>query len=392
MDYALFDKSPIGRLVPIAAVDDSAEPLFAYVPDPLPAEPKISLSAINAATNAAMAVARLDQAMSQLPRPQLLVRPTIRREAVSTSALEGTYAAFDDVLEADFLSDAQLSREQREVRNYVHATERAIELRKKYPISRNMLGELQKIIVDRTVDDSYEAGDLRQHQVAIGSRGAPIKSARLVPCPPGPQLEEGFSEWEKWVNADNNIPALVKVSLAHYQFETLHPYNNGNGRLGRMIAILQLMQEGILREPILNLAPWLDEHRREYIDGLKAVSIHGSFDPWIEFMSAAAASEAADGMTVIGELVAFKDETVSRLRAARIRSAALELAEILIGYPIIDVPTVALILGKTYETANQAVARLVDFDILREMTGRKMNRLFACPRVLRLLSRRLPGS
>ncbi len=332
-----------------------------------------------------MEVARLDQAVSQLPRPEILVRPIVRREAKSTSALEGTYASFDEVLESDFLEERQLSLEQREIRNYILATEEAMRLIQTYPISRTVAGQLQKVIVRGTPDDSWDAGDIRQRQVAIGPKNRPIFDARFVPTPPGDALVEGISDWEKWVNADNHVPIVAKMALAHYQFETLHPFADGNGRLGRLIAILQLVQEGILRWPVLNLAPWLEENRREYQDGLLGVTQTGNFEPWVLFFSEAVRRQAHDGVEKITRLIQLRDDMVAELRAARVRGSALEIAENLIGYPAIDVPTAKLMIGKTFEAANQAVARLTEFGMLREITGRPQNRLFICPRAYKMI-------
>lgn len=386
MDLDALRTSPCGQLVPISGSSPrTGQPwsYFAYVPDPLPSEPKLGLKAINSATKAAMAVARLDQAMSQIPNPGLLVRPAIRREAVSTSALEGTYATFDEVLEADFLEERQLSNDQREVRNYVVATERAMELLKTYPISRNMLGELQSIIVRGTPDDSADAGDLRKHQVAIGSKDLDIEDARFVPAPPGGILEEGFSDWEKWINSSDEIPVVAKMALGHYQFETLHPYNNGNGRLGRLVSILQLVEYNVLKYPVVNISTFLERRKEVYKDHLLAVSRTGNFDDWVVFYAEAVETQARDAMATIFELIKFKDETVQSLKKAGLRGSALDLVELLLAYPVIDVSTAARLLHKTFETANQAVSKLVEHGVLRELTGRQTNRLFFCREVYR---------
>jgi Fic family protein len=395
MDLEAFAKSPVGELVPIDVPPTSPEVgtsrFFAFVPTPLPEVLAISLSAMNAAAKASMAVARLDQAMAQLPNPKLLLRPIMRREAVSTSALEGTYAAFDDVLEADFLEEKQMSSEQKEIQNFVRAIEVSGELLEKYPISRKLIGQLQQIIVRGTPGDTYESGDLRQRQVYIGARGCDIPEARFVPTPPFKRLEDGVSDWEKWVNAENDFPIVVKMALAHYQFETLHPYNDGNGRLGRLIALLQLVQEGVLRMPALNISPWFEERRAQYIDGLLEVSKTGNFDAWIEFFSTAVLEQAEEGARVISDLLTFRDETIKMLRASNVRGSAIEIVEWLIGYPVIDVPTARRLTGKTFEAANQAINRLVEHGVLREITGRKMNRLFMCQRVISIVNRRYPS-
>ena len=332
-----------------------------------------------------MEVARLDQAVSQLPNPEILTRPIVRREAVSTSALEGTYIAFNDILEADFIEERHLSSEQREVRNYVVATDEAMKLLQQYPISKKLLGELQRIIVRGTPGDTFDAGDIRQRQVCIGPRNRPIHEARFVPPPPGEDLIEGVSDWEKWVNAENDVPIIAKLALAHYQFETLHPFADGNGRIGRLTAILQLVQGGILRAPVLNVSPTLEANRADYLDGLLNVTKTGNYSEWVAFFSDAIALQANEGAKKINNLLALRDRMVTSLRDAGVRGSALEIAENLIGYPVIDVPTARDMVGKTFMAANQAVARLVEQGILREVTGRRQDRLFVCSEVVSII-------
>lgn len=388
VDLEALGKSPVGALVPIAGTDPrgSSWNYFAYNPAPLPTTPTLGLRALNAAATAAMAVVRLDEALSQLPNPKLLVRPFVRREAVSTSALEGTYAAFDEVLEAEFIDDRHMSADQREAYNYVKATDEALRLMEHYPLSRSVVGQLQKTIVRGTSGDTYDAGDLRQRLVRIGTPGQPIEDARYIPPPNGLILDQGFSDWEKWVNAESDIPVVAKVALAHYQFEALHPYNDGNGRIGRLLAILQLIQDGVVRLPVLNIAPWLEPRRDQYIQSLLDVTRTGDFSPWVEFFSEAVRVQADEGIVTIRELLGVRDEMVKLLRDGGLRGSGLHIAENLIGYPVIDVPTAREMIGKSFEAANQAVLRLVEFGLLREITGRKMNRLFACDRVLRITS------
>lgn len=382
-------RSPIGDLIDIAGTDPTtglAWKYWAYAAHPLPPSPTLSLKSLNLATKAAMEIARLDQAVSILPRPEILVRPIVRREAASTSALEGTYASFDKVLEADFLEERQLSSEQREIRNYVLATYEGMTLLQTYPISRKIAGQLQQIIVRGTKGDSYDAGDIRQRQVAIGPENRPIEEARFVPIPAGDGLAQGVSDWERWLNDEHNhVPIVARMALGHYQFETLHPFADGNGRLGRLIAILQLVQDGTLRWPVLNLAPWLEQHRDEYQDGLLRVTETGDFDAWVSFFAEAVRKQAHDGINKIAQLLQLRDEMLAELRAAGVRGSALQVAENLIGYPVIDVPTVKKMIGKSFEAANQAVARLVDLGMLREITGKPQNRLFLCQRAYGLI-------
>lgn len=384
MDVEALRESPIGQLVPISGTDPrTAKPwsYWAYLANPIPDAPNITSRAMQAAARAGMAVARLDERVAMLPRPGLLVRPIVRREAASTSALEGTFASFEDVLASDFLGDDEMSFEQKEIRNYVVATEMAISQIADRRISRSFLGELQRMIVRGTSGDTPDAGDIRPHQVAIGPKNRPIEDARFVPCPPGDQLESGVQQWEDWVASNNDVLVVAKLAIAHYQFETLHPFGDGNGRLGRLVALLQLMKAGELRWPVLNIAPWFEARRDEYQDGLLRTTITGDFSPWIEFFSNAVEEQARDALGRIQRLLDIRDEMIQRLRAKKMRGSTIEIAELLIGYPVIDVPTTRDLIGKTFEAANKAVAKLVDENILTEVTGNRQNRMFVCMEV-----------
>ena len=390
MDIEAVGRSPIGKLVPINGTDPrTMQPwnYWAYLPDPLPAEVQLSPIATVAAAKAAMAVARLDEAVAQLPRPEILVRPIIRREATSTSALEGTYASFQEVLEADFLQDSQMSFEQREIRNYVDAAEAAVAHITERRISRGFLGSLQKIIVRGTKGDTADAGDLRPHEVAIGPKDRPINEARFVPCPSGDQLVTGIEDWEHWVANDSDLLIVAKMAIAHYQFETLHTFGDGNGRLGRLIALLQIMQAKELRWAVLNIAPWFEMQREKYQDGLMQVTLTGDFSPWVEFFAQAVEIQAREGLATIKQLLSIRDQMVTELRSKGMRGSPIEVAEVLIGYPVIDVPTVRDLIGKSFQAANQTVGKLIDHGMLQEITGRAQDRMFVAPEVFLTINR-----
>jgi Fic family protein len=173
------------------------------------------------------------------------------------------------------------------VHNYVEAAELAFDWIKDKPITVGMLEQLQKILVRGTRGDSHDAGRLRTTQVFIGADGGRVDDARFVPSPPGDQLRAGIDGWASWLMAEDTIPLVIKMALGHYQFETLHPFNDGNGRLGRLVCVLQLAHRGEMRVPVLNLSPWLEARRRQYQDHLLAVSATGDFEPWIRFFSEA---------------------------------------------------------------------------------------------------------
>lgn len=390
MQVKRFRNSLIGHLVAIRGHDarrDAVYEHFAFVPDPLPSEVPLTHGTYKLLSEADRALGALNGHMHLLPNPTLLVRPAITREAVSTSALEGTYAAMSEVLEAEYSEARYASAEVREIQNYVRAAMKGIELIQTLPICLRLVTRLQKILVARTRGDSYDSGKLRERQVYIGEEAAGIEEARFVPPPPGDVLRDGVSSWEKWINADDDLPLLVKAALGHYQFETLHPFSDGNGRLGRLLIVLQLIQAGALDYPILNLSPWLEPRRARYINHLTELSSTGNFDPWVAFFAQAVAERSRAASKTIMALLAARDEFMDTLRQAGLKGVVLDLASDLIGFPRITVTAAANQYRVSYPAANQAINRLVKLGILRETTGSNYGRVFACDVVYDLIAK-----
>lgn len=386
MDIAAFRKSPVGRLVRINGTERFGEDFdhFAFVPEPLPDVLDLSQETYKLVAEAAAAIGRLDQAAFRLPNPGLLVRPAIRREAVSTSALEGTYAALDEVLEADLVEQSSLTAAVSEVVNYVRTAEAAFEWIKTYPLSVAMMESLQAILIKGTPGDSAEAGHLRTKQVFIGSSGRRVSDALFVPPPPGDQLRAGVEAWVDWINRDGSMPLIVKTAMGHYQFESLHPFNDGNGRLGRLACVLQLARAGEMRLPVLNLSPWLEQHRDAYQDHLLRCSITGHFDDWIQFFCTALQVQATVAVQKIERLHDWRDQALAALREAKVRGVAEKITEDLIGYPMLSVTDAANRYGMTYPAINKALPKLVELGLIQERTGRKYGRLFVAREVMQI--------
>lgn len=298
-----------------------------------------------------------------------------------------TYAPLAEALGADYIEESRQSAEVREVMNYVRAANQGLELVRELPICLKLLSPLQETLVARTRGQQYDSGRLREQQVYIGQHGSGVAKSRFVPPPPGDVLIEGVTAWEKWVNAVDDMPLLAKAALAHYQFESLHPFSDGNGRLGRLIVTLQLMQDGILQYPILNLSPWLEPRRDEYVEHLLEVSATGDFDPWVRFFCKAVDASANTASTAIAELLAVRDGFIEKLNTARATGTILQLANDLIGFPIVAVRDVQNLYGVAYPTANNVVSKLVALGILEEITGREYARLFRCPAVYGVIAR-----
>jgi len=386
VDCEAFRSSPVGSLVKITGHDHYlGRPYdhFAFVPIPLPATVPLEERTYKLVGQAERAIGRLDAATSRLPNPSLLVRPALYSEAVSTSALEGTYAPLMEVLEADYVEQSRQSVEVREILNYVRAAERGLALIAEKPICVSLINDLQGVLVRGTRGDVYDAGQLRKRQVYIGERSGGVERSRFVPPPDGDLLIQGMSDWEKWINADDTIPLLVKVALGHYQFETLHPFSDGNGRLGRLIMVLQLIYANALRYPILNLSPYLELRMEEYKDLLLNSSVSGNFNPWIRFFAEAVVAQAEDAVGRIDELIKIRQSMIDLLRAEGAKGVVLDIVEDLIGYPIITPSQAASLHNVTYPPANAAIQRLVRLGLLREMTGRSYGRVYACEAVMR---------
>jgi Fic family protein len=395
MDCEAFGNTTMGHLMPIKGYDqflkrDYAH--YAFVPHPLGDTFDLQQRTYKAVGEAERAIGRLDAAMRQVPDASVLVRPAIYREAVSTSALEGTYAPLAEVIEADYNDEApQRSYEVREVLNAVRATEKSIELLAKRPICVTVLNDLQQILVQGTRSDGADAGRLRTGQVYIGERRNGIEKSRFVPPPAGPVLVEGMDAWEKWINAEDDVPLIVKVVMGHYQFETLHPYSDGNGRLGRLIILLQLMEAGALSHPVLDLSSWLEPRRDEYKDHLLGVSRTGAADPLVAFMSEGLAKASDQALRRIERLQATSKGIVRKLKQDGARGVALDLVDDLMRSPFITAAQAAASHGVTYPPANNAIQRMVKLGILRQWGERKYGRIYLCEALLSAVNDPLDG-
>lgn len=362
-------QSPIGTVVPISGTDPSGRHFehFAYVPEPLPRNIELESRTWSQVVAAEAALGRLDQAAQQVPEPGLLRRPALRREAQSTSALEGTYAPFETVLASEPEDRSGLSVEVREVLNYVVAAEEGFGWVAERPITKGLVERLQGVLVANTPSERCDPGRLRQRQVFIGSRGLPIEESRFVPAPEGPHLETGVDGWLEWVREPPAfLSPVVRAALAHYQFETLHPFFDGNGRIGRLLVAMALMRDGVLREPILVVSPWFEARRSEYQDGLLNLSRTGYWDEWIRFFATGVEESADTTRHRVERLLDWRENALRVVRAANVSGTAERVAGDLIGSPIVRAPSIARQHGITPQGAMLALRRLVELELVEE--------------------------
>jgi len=385
MELEALRHSRVGQLVPIDGTDEQLRSYsyYAYLPNPLPAEPRLDGPTWATVSDASAALASLKQACVPLPNPKLLIAPALAREAVDTSALEGTYAALPDVLEARLLPQTRpASPEVAEIRAYERMAHLAFDWVRDRPISVSMLCDLQGVLAEDSRDIPRDPGRVREHQVLIGPKYCTVYDARYIPPPPDDRLKLGLDAWQNWINADSYLPLPVRCALAHYQFESLHPFGDGNGRVGRLIILLQLLRAGVLPEPAITLSPWLLRRRTEYQDHLLRVSQTGDWNPWVRFFCHALSDQAHSAVAVVGELMAWLANARQILNEKHWSGVITRVVEDLVNWPIITVPFVQSAYGVKGPTAKSVVDRLVAVDILKEMTGRTYRRVFGAMHVI----------
>lgn len=391
VDIATLKQSPIGSLIPIFGPDPATHEMVegkAFLPEPLPQELVLSTETWNVVNSATAALARLDGAARLIPEPSLLRRPTLRREAQSTSALEGTYAPFAEVLAAEGDDFQQLTAEVREVLNFERMAELAFSWPEDRALTIGMLGDLQKTLVRGTAGELSDAGQLRDRIVVIGSPGVGFDEARFVPPPPGDQLRSGVEELLAWIASPPDLPTVVLAALAHYQFESLHPYSDGNGRLGRLLVIVQLLRGAVIREPLLVVSPWFEKRRDQYQDELMRLSSSGDWDRWVSFFAEGVAASALDSQQKVEGLVKLQEQLRRRVQDANKRGSAERLAADLVGRPYVDRPWVAKRLGLSGQGAQNAINTLLALGVLEPAHARlaRNARLYVAPEVMQIIS------
>lgn len=385
MDIERFRSSPIGTVVPITVQQFGRQiSHFAFQPTPIPLSIELLPETYATIERAAMELGLLEGTSQQLDNPYWITRPLIRQEAVSTSALEGTFSTLEDLFAADLDGPEPESQALREVANYVAAAEAGVSALSARPVSLNLINELHATLLSGTAG-AASAGRLREAQVAIGSPGSPVTEARFVPPPPGPELDELFSDWERWNYRTDALPLLARIAVSHYQFETIHPYMDGNGRMGRLIAILLLIDRGPLSNHYMVLSPYIERRRDRYVDLLSSTTASGDFDPWVRFFAEAVRTEASAARARISALIQYRIDTVDHLRQAGLKGTIIAIAEHLVEQPVLTPATTARQFDVRYQTANRAISRLVSEGILEETTGRTYGRVFVAQEVLRLL-------
>lgn len=395
MDLELFEDGAFGELIPITGSTSfgAAWEHRAFLPLPLGTDgPGLAADAHLQVGSARAALASLDATAARLPNPRLFRTATLRLEAQSTAALEGTYEPLARVLAA---GDDEGDPSLREVLNYLTVARTAFawpDDERRWGVAD--LSGLQALLVRGTPSECVHSGQVRPIQVVIGRRESapaselPIKAARYVPPPPGPDLDARLRDLAGWMQTDHSerIDPVVSAAMGHYAFEALHPFQDGNGRLGRLLIVIQLLTTGVLSEPTLSVSPWFEARRSEYYDALMGVSTRGDWSNWVAFFARGLAESAQSTRQRMLAIVDVQAALKEQLKATPLRSAnARLLIDFAVGHPTFTMAQAAQELGMSAAGAKRLVDALVGVNILAPWGTRVYNRQFHAPAVMRAL-------
>lgn len=352
----------------------------AFYPAPLPPEPPVRLEGeLQGLLSAAdRALGRLDGSIQTLPNPDLFVFMYVRKEAVLSSQIEGTQSSLQDLLAAEAkIFSSELPADVDEVVNYVAAMNYGLERLRDLPLSVRFIKEIHERLLQGVRGANLTPGELRRSQNWIGPAGCTLKDATFVPPPPH-EVAEALSALEAFLYSSGDLPQLIQIGLAHAQFETIHPFLDGNGRVGRLLITFLLCQREILLQPVLYLSHFFKQNRAEYYERLQAVRDRGDWEAWLAFFLRGVASVSREATETARRILLLREEHRAGVTAALGRAAGNghRVLEHLYRHPIISVADARELTGTTYAAANTLVSRLVEAGILHEATGYKRNRLF----------------
>jgi len=375
MDSKDFQAPEAGRLTRITGG------AFAFVPAPLPPELTFDTGLVNLLSRADALLGELSGLGRQLPEPRLLIAPYTRQEAVLSSRIEGTRATLSEVMLDELGALPEAKGDVREVRNYVAALEHGIERLKELPLSLRLVRELHGKLMEGTRGGLSAPGEFRRTQNWIGPPGSTLETAIYVP-PPVPEMKKALDRWERYLHRKGDLPDLVQCALVHEQFEAIHPFLDGNGRIGRLLITLFLLERGRLSQPLLYISSYLEPHRAEYYRALQRVRTAGDWTGWLGFFLTAVEQSAEKACRQARLLLDLRDSYRERLRG---KGRPLALVDVLFASPYVTVPRAAEALGVSYPTARNAVMTLAGAGLLDCLGDGTWRRVYVARGILEIL-------
>lgn len=354
----------------------------AFYPAPLPPQIEWTPAIIAKLSQADQLLGRLSGEARRMPNPHILIRPFVKREAVYSSRIEGTQATLGELLAAEVGADVERSPDDlREVANYVTALEHGLSRLREIPLSLRLIREMHEILMGGVRGEHATPGEFRRSQNWIGPAGCTLKEAKYVPPPPD-TLGECLSQWEAYLHSSEE-PTLVTCALMHYQFEAIHPFLDGNGRIGRLLISLLLCEKGALPAPMLYLSAFFDATRPDYYAALSGISERGEWTEWLNYFLNGVIRQTEDVLDRAERMNAIIAEW--KIVTAKMSGAAEKVVEILAGNPYITARKAENLLGIAYNTANRAITKLVDSNILLPASDAKRDRVFVAQQLLDIL-------
>lgn len=358
---------------------------LSFCPDALPPNPSLVLDANLAELliRANKHLAVLNTLASDIPDADLFISTYVRKEALMSSQIEGTQCTLDDIFDpyASTSTDADVA----DVVNYVHAIHEAMRLREQLPICNRLIKEVHAVLMQGVRGEEKAPGEFRVTQNWVGPSGCTLKDARYVPPNVG-DMQLLMGNLEKYMNDANNYDPLVNAALIHYQFETIHPFLDGNGRVGRLLVLLYLLEKGALAQPVLYVSYYLKKNQTEYYDRLTEARRSGNFEQWVRFFLEAVDVAAVDACKTTEQIKVLYNQNAVLVRSQKRRANKLVgLLDYLGGHPIVSISAVSEGLGVSFNTASSYIEAFVELGILKETTRARRNRTFAYEAYLQLL-------
>lgn len=356
-----------------------------FVPAVLPPNPPIELSdeIVEILVKANRQIALLEGISSRIPNIDLFISMYVRKEALMSSQIEGTQATLEDVL--DPMLENNTNRPVGDVVNYIKATDFAINRLKELPLCNRLIKEAHKVLLAGVRGQNKCPGEFRHSQNWIGGAGSTLQNARYIP-PSVEDMQQAMSDLEKYINAEDNLDVLIRVGLIHYQFETIHPFLDGNGRIGRLLITLFLMEQKVLTTPALYISYFLKKNRIEYYDRMSEVRLKGNYEQWIKFFLEAVYESAKDAVETIDKLTALHDKNCAKItNLGRRAKNGMRVFEYLESNPIIEIKKTSQELDIAFNTISSVIKDLINIGVLEQTSNQSRNRTFAYKEYLEIL-------
>ena len=356
-----------------------------FKPNPLPPIPEIEMDGeiVKLLIDANKQLVKLDTASQLISNADLFISMYVRKEALISSQIEGTQCTLDDVLDPEVEANANL--DVSDVINYVKATQYALKRLERLPLCCRLIREIHEVLMENVRGQDKTPGEFRHSQNWIGPANCSLKDARYIP-PNVEDMQTAMSDLEKYINENVDYDPLIRAALIHYQFETIHPFLDGNGRIGRLLILLYLMEQRLIEKPVIYISYFLKKNQIEYYDRISEVRRTGNFEQWIRFFLEAVSKAASDSLEAIRQLSVLHDTNVEKLpKTTRSKDNLRAVFDYIEQYPIIDIKRTAKELEVSYNTVAAAVRKLVELGILQETTNAARNRVFAYEEYLAIL-------